>query len=298
METAADRSTFLGHIRRLIASSTPERMEIARPGPLPEFPATCSPAARLVSVLSGTKNLRAAIGGNIAQASVSDKTALFCMPYGWIAEDWDSPHEMLAIIYNADFTRYLRILNRGGTGNAEPKMEKEWHHTNRPPSDAVFHILKAIAAPDVSERVRLQLRSVLIELASAELERTEDKPEDGKAASTWKIVREFIADHFDEGIDRSTVARAMGISPGHLSRLAIVHSGIPFHDYLRRFRMERAQYLLENTSCSVKEIAGACGFSDSAHFIRVFSAVFGTSPGRFRCGAASEQARREHPGNQ
>ena len=293
MESASDRSVLLGHFRRLVVMPAPERLVIARPGPLPDFPAQCNPAARLVSIVDGKKRVWAAIDGKVAEASITAETALFCAPHGWIAEDWTSPHEMLAIIYYADFTRYLRILNRGSAGDAEPDMEKQWHHTNRPPCDSVFHILKALAAPDVTMRARVQLRGALVELAAAELERADGKPEDGKSASTWKIVRDFISEHFDEGIDRRTVARAMGISPGHLSRLAVAHSGISFHEYVLRLRMERAQYLLERTSYSVKEIAGVCGFGDSARFIKVFAAAFGTSPGRFRCGAASEQARDE-----
>jgi AraC-like DNA-binding protein len=46
--------------------------------------------------------------------------------------------------------------------------------------------------------------------------------------------------------------------------------------------MTKAVRLLSSSAMSVKEIAAACGYSDSNYFCRIFKKNTGTSPGQFR----------------
>ena len=58
--------------------------------------------------------------------------------------------------------------------------------------------------------------------------------------------------------------------------------GIPFNEELISFRLDRAKYLLKNTSLSVQRIAEECGYTNSAHFMRQFRERENMSAGQYR----------------
>jgi AraC-like DNA-binding protein len=80
----------------------------------------------------------------------------------------------------------------------------------------------------------------------------------------------------------SDLARAAGASPRQLHRA--------FHDALecgpaaavRLIRLDRAAFLLSDTSLDVQEIASRLGFKNQFHFSRAFKSAFGHSPSEFR----------------
>jgi transcriptional regulator GlxA family with amidase domain len=49
-----------------------------------------------------------------------------------------------------------------------------------------------------------------------------------------------------------------------------------------RTRIERARVLIRSTQASFGDIAAECGFSDQAHFNRVFRKLMGLTPGTWR----------------
>ena len=55
----------------------------------------------------------------------------------------------------------------------------------------------------------------------------------------------------------------------------------PF-EYIRKLRINHAIELLASTTLSVAEIAQTCGFSDSAHLIKIFKEDTGLTPARYR----------------
>ncbi|MGD2034042.1 MAG: helix-turn-helix transcriptional regulator, partial [Bacteroidales bacterium] len=54
------------------------------------------------------------------------------------------------------------------------------------------------------------------------------------------------------------------------------------YDYLMRFRLSHAAWLLKNTSQMVQDIGFQSGFNDSFNFSTSFRKLFGTSPSQFR----------------
>lgn len=52
--------------------------------------------------------------------------------------------------------------------------------------------------------------------------------------------------------------------------------------YLNRYRLEKALFLLRNTSLSVTEIAYTCGFSNTSYFCELFHKYYNTPPGKYR----------------
>lgn len=93
---------------------------------------------------------------------------------------------------------------------------------------------------------------------------------------------QFIADHFSTPLTVEDIAGEIGLSRSRLYRLFMEHLGMSPADYLTRFRMERAQALLESTHLPVKAVAFSVGYSDPLYFSRRFRESSGMSPGEYR----------------
>ena len=63
-----------------------------------------------------------------------------------------------------------------------------------------------------------------------------------------------------------------------------LHTGIPAACYVRRFRMDKAMYLLKNTQSSLGEIAEMVGCKHQSKFFTLFREQFGVTPGKLRKG--------------
>ncbi len=69
-----------------------------------------------------------------------------------------------------------------------------------------------------------------------------------------------------------------GLSAAHFSRLFRQQVGWSYRDYLLKMRLERARYLLTETSMSISKIALELGYENFALFSRQFKAVYGIAP--------------------
>jgi len=79
----------------------------------------------------------------------------------------------------------------------------------------------------------------------------------------------------------SQLAAEIGLHPAHFSRAFRKTCGETLGEYVRRRRVEQADLAL-GSDLSLAEIAAQAGFSDQAHFTRVFRRHFGVSPGARR----------------
>ena len=68
------------------------------------------------------------------------------------------------------------------------------------------------------------------------------------------------------------------MSPRSLTRTFRQATGISFHEYRTKLRLERASSLLNSPGLTVDAIAAQCGFSDARHLRRLWKQTFGTSP--------------------
>jgi AraC-like DNA-binding protein len=76
------------------------------------------------------------------------------------------------------------------------------------------------------------------------------------------------------------LAREVGSSPFHLTRVFRELVGMPVHQYLLRLRLTVALERLDGGD-GVSTVAHAVGFSSHAHFTDAFRARFGMAPSRF-----------------
>ena len=102
-------------------------------------------------------------------------------------------------------------------------------------------------------------------------------------------LEEWLAAYFDGGeIGRhglpsvSNVAKALHVSPGYLSGLLKVLTGLNTQQHIHQKLIEKAKERLSTTTLSVSEIAYELGFEHPQSFSKLFKAKTKISPGEFR----------------
>lgn len=81
-------------------------------------------------------------------------------------------------------------------------------------------------------------------------------------------------------VDR--MARQCGVGLTYFSSQVIMLTGETPAKYLLRLRMKRAQELLKETNCSLREICTQTGFGGESHFVQQFGKRFGETPNAWR----------------
>ena len=97
-----------------------------------------------------------------------------------------------------------------------------------------------------------------------------------------EILQHLEKNYTDENFGIDELCNAMNISRVQLHRKLIAITGLSASHFINKFRLEKAVKLLSTTRNTVSEIAFDVGFHDSNYFSRVFSKIFGVSPGDFR----------------
>lgn len=97
-------------------------------------------------------------------------------------------------------------------------------------------------------------------------------------AQACRLVRAHVAEELR--VDR--VAKAVGLSAGHLSRQFHHSTGLRLVEYIARVRLERATELIVAGRQPITEIAFACGFRSLSQFNRTFRRLTGRSPREWR----------------
>lgn len=103
--------------------------------------------------------------------------------------------------------------------------------------------------------------------------------------SKTKYVEEalnLIRAHYREDLNISTVAGALEISEGYLSRVFKKETSYTFTEYLTLFRIKKAADMLKSPSVKVYEIAEAVGYNDTAYFSVQFKKLTGMSPSEYQ----------------
>lgn len=111
----------------------------------------------------------------------------------------------------------------------------------------------------------------------------EDTAPDGGAGSFLvKNAVSYIEEHCREKLKLSDVADQVYVSQWHLSKLLNRYLGQNFSEILNGIRIEKAKEMLKDPALRIGDIAEEVGFSDMAHFSRVFKKVVGISANEYR----------------
>lgn len=112
--------------------------------------------------------------------------------------------------------------------------------------------------------------------------------EAGRAAFSFREEVFAAIQSIERGIadaspfDLQALAAGTMLSPDHLSRIFKIQTGLSPEQYFQRRRSQRAALMLLDSRKSVTEIAYELGYSDAAHFSRLFARLRGVSPRAYR----------------
>lgn len=97
-----------------------------------------------------------------------------------------------------------------------------------------------------------------------------------------KAVLEYINRHYGERLMIESLAERFEISPTYCSKLFSKELDTTFTAYLLETRMKAAMDMLSHTAFAIKDIVERCGYSDYAHFHKVFKKFTGITAAQYR----------------
>jgi len=100
-------------------------------------------------------------------------------------------------------------------------------------------------------------------------------------------VFDYIENHYSERITVEIAASLVAMSGPHFMRSFKRVTQYSFLAYLNRYRLAKAQSMLETTDCSIAEISQEVGFYDQSHFGMVFRKMMRTTPRQYRLDAVN-----------
>ena len=116
----------------------------------------------------------------------------------------------------------------------------------------------------------------------------EDHPEGTPAPESALVQRleALIEAHFLQHWQVADYARALAVSPTHLSRTTRAHTGVSALRLIEARLMREARRNLAYTQLGIATIAYTLGYTDPAYFTRAFTRDAGLSPRSFRAQVA------------
>jgi len=126
------------------------------------------------------------------------------------------------------------------------------------------------------------LCAVLLGLAARAAARAAPRPRDAPGSALRRRFERLLDARLLEQPTVADCARALAVTPTHLSRVLREATGQPASRLIEARLMREARRQLAYTNLQVASIAYALGYADPAHFSRVFSRVEGMSPRAFR----------------
>jgi AraC family transcriptional regulator len=104
----------------------------------------------------------------------------------------------------------------------------------------------------------------------------------GLSAAKLRQVTDFIAGNYSRELKLAELAQVAGMSSFHFVREFKRTTGTTPHQYLIKFRVERAKAFLADDELPLTEVSLRSGFSHQSHFTRLFRRITGTTPQSYR----------------
>ncbi|MBT1171556.1 AraC family transcriptional regulator [Bifidobacterium sp. SO4] len=106
--------------------------------------------------------------------------------------------------------------------------------------------------------------------------------QDNRYSETVNRCISMIRMHATERYTLRKLAAEVGYSPYYLSTRFKKETGTGIGEFMRRAKVEYAQFLLTDTQRGINDIGESLGFSSPSHFIAVFKAETGLTPKQYR----------------
>ena len=95
-------------------------------------------------------------------------------------------------------------------------------------------------------------------------------------------ILDYLNENFAEPLTLQKISAKFFISTSNLSHYFKRETGLSPMQYILQRRIGEAQSLLVETTLPIRDIEERLGFSDSAHFSKMFKKYVGVTPGEYR----------------
>ena len=92
----------------------------------------------------------------------------------------------------------------------------------------------------------------------------------------------FVESNYGADCSLSALSSDTSYNYVYLSRYFKERTGIPYTEYVNRYRINQACYFIGNTEKNMLNIAFECGFDSLRSFNRNFARIMGITPGEYR----------------
>ena len=114
--------------------------------------------------------------------------------------------------------------------------------------------------------------------------RVEERHQRSTGARFRRIVDQaivYMQEHLDQSLSLAELARAVAVSPRHLTRLFKRMTGQTPIDVLIDLRLDKARELLRASGNRVTDVCNEVGYTSLSYFVRLFKRRFGVTPGKY-----------------
>ena len=137
--------------------------------------------------------------------------------------------------------------------------------------------LEKLRSPDSSLIIGNLLERMICELAESAASR--------KNSGSLVYVRRaaaYIEENYQSPLATISIAEAAGVNRSYLQSLFNREFGCSIMEYVTRFRINRAKFLLTNTRLHIADIAVEVGFNSQSHYGQIFRRFFHMTPREYR----------------
>ena len=234
----------------------------------------CSPGSAII------------IPPGVVHCTVAESAAdRWCVHFDWMGECRAHVERETIFVYEEERDRFKPELS---AAPPPPELGLPFPLTRQIPPEKRGLLLELLRGyfmhPGATLPEALLRRSLLFRILALVLSGEQEPPAAGRGSNTLFFRAKSLLDaRFTEsGLELAGIARALHITPNHLTKLFRRELGMSVRDYLHQRRLERAERLLQSSVLSIRETAFASGFADANYFARFFRRRKGISPGEFR----------------
>lgn len=207
--------------------------------------------------------------------------AVIVPDHAWNKPDWSGHVDVLTFLFGVKQIGISLARHKGGSQMPPTAVKASVHGGYDVPTHSILAALMVLAA-DHSKGPLARLLTESLLHACLRLLKSPQKQAPRKAIRTYESICLYVQENFHTPITRESIAQHFGLAPNHVSRLFRKEGFMRFNDYLNLVRVNRAKFMLQNYSLTLKEIAASCCYSDPAYFCRVFKKVCKVTPTEYR----------------
>ena len=245
---------------------------------------------RLSLPLAGCHTMEVAHSGRTETIKPVRGHAVFVPDHAWNKPDWTGRVDVLTFLFGVKQIGISLVRHKGGSQVPPTAVKASVHGGYDVPTHSILSTLMVLAA-DHSKGPLARLSTESLLHACLRLLKSPQKQRTRKAIRTYESICLYVQENFHSPITRESVAEHFGLAPNHVSRLFRKEGFMRFNDYLNLVRVNRAKFMLQNYSMTLKEIAAGCCYSDAAYFCRVFKKVCKVTPTEYRSNNTTQVSR-------